>query len=165
MKKGMSFFILFLFSWSLQAQSGRYAGAKKILIGKTYTDSRNIQELKGWLYRGGDVLEMEAEMITVDIFQKGTGYVLLFSIKEDTASAEFSIADVIEIKNVTARQEIKTSVCCENGNPNVEIFAVVNAANKKNLKALKAWRFSRDKRRIQIIPVKDIACLNEGFGG
>jgi hypothetical protein len=64
--------------------AGRYAGSKKMLINKKYTDSRNIAGLKGWLYLGGSVINSldDPEMITANVFKRGTTSVIIFSIKK-----------------------------------------------------------------------------------
>ena len=147
------------------SQPGKYAGTKKILIGETYTDNKSIAGLKGWQFREGTVITPldDPEMMTVDVFQKGTTYVILFSVKEDTASKEFVIADILEIKNVVKGQEVKTGVCKEGETENVEIIGLIKPGNTEYSPVLKAWRFSRDKKRVEIKSIKNIKCLNEGF--
>lgn len=157
--------ILLMAVYTLSAQ-GRYAGSKKSLIGKIYTDSRSIDGLGGWTFREGSVITPleNPEMITVDVFQKGATFLVFFSIKEDTASAEFVIADVLEIKPVVKGWTVKTSFCRQNKIENSWIVAWAKEAPTEYLKILKkAWRFNPDKRRIEIINIKGIDCLNEGF--
>jgi hypothetical protein len=172
MRKSTLCFLLLLPFISLFSQAGlpastagRYAGTKKSLIGNIYTDSHNITGLSGWTFREGNVVNSlnDHEMITVDVFQKGTTYIVLFSIKEDTASEEFKIMDVLEIKNVTTAQQIATAFCRDNKNENAEIVALIKPGNTEYSKALRAWRLNRDKRRIEIKNIKGIDCLNEGF--
>ena len=151
---------------NLNAQPGKYAGSMKNLIGKVYTDSRNITSLKGWQPREGSVLNplTDPEMILSDVFQKGTTYIVFFSIKEDTASVENKIFDVIEIKGVAKGWTIKTALCRQNKIDNVYIFAWLKEASTEYLKTIKkAWRFNPDKRRIEPLPVKGIDCINEGM--
>src|SRR5688500_12362380 len=83
------------------AQTGRYAGTKKGLIGTVYTDPLEIQRLSGWTAIVGSVLTQLSDppMICVNVLKKGTTYVVFFSI-EDTVSKKFTIADVMEIKPV-----------------------------------------------------------------
>ncbi len=155
---------LLFFANTITAQ-GKYAGTKKGLIGTTYTDIRNIEGLQGWQFRQGSVITAmdDPEMIIVDVFQKGTTYIVYFSIKEDTASDEFVIMDVLEIKGVTKTQEVKTAFCRENKMENAGIVALVKPVHAEYVRALKAWHFNRDKRRIEIKTVSNIDCLNEGF--
>jgi hypothetical protein len=147
-------------------QPGKYAGAKKNLIGKVYTDSHTIPSLKGWTPMQGSVLNSlsDPEMITVDVFKKGASFIVFFSIKEDTASDEFMIADVLEIKAVAKGWIIKTSLCRQQEIENSWIVAWARETSTEYLKNIKkAWRFNPDKRRIELISVKGIDCLNEGF--
>lgn len=158
-------FILFQFgALFLFAQTGRYAGSMKNLVGKSYTDSRNIAGLKGWEFREGSVVNSlnDPEMITADVFQKGTTWIVFFS-RKDTASTEYTIMDVIEVKSVMKGWKLKTTFCRRNAVENIEIVALVKwSPTLEFLKpAKKAWRFNRDKRRFEILPVKGIDCINE----
>lgn len=160
--------ILLLIAGNTFSQAGKYAGSKKMMINKKYTDPRNIVGLKGWLYLGGSVINSldDPEMITADVFKRVTTSVIIFSIKEnaqDTASKEFFIADVIEVKNVLTGQEIKTGLCRNKGIESPEIVALIKTRGTEYVKAIKAWRFNRDKRRAEIVPAVKIDCLNEGF--
>lgn len=165
MKKVFLLAIFFACQFQLLAQTGKYAGAMKKLIGKSYTDSRKIKDLSGWQFREGSVITPihNVEMITVDVFQKGPTYVVFFSVNEDTATNKYLILDAIEIKNVLKSQQIKTAVCRDNLEENVEIVGVVKPGKTEFSKVIKAWRFSRDKRRVEIKSIKNVDCLNEGF--
>lgn len=157
--------LLFALFSDITFAQGKYAGTKKSLIGKTYTDSHSIEGLEGWQFREGSVITAmdDPEMITVDVFQKGTTCVVFFSIKEDTADTDFTILDVLEIKGVTKSQYVKTAFCREDKIENAEIVALIKPIHAEYVRALKAWRFNRDKRRIEIKNVSRIDCLNEGF--
>ena len=103
------------------------------------------------------------ETITVDLFQKGADAVVFFSIKEDQTDEEFIILDVLEFKNIPHGWQIKTALCRQNENPNVEIVALVKSGTGEVLKPAKqAWRFSRDKRRLQPIDKAGVDCIYEG---
>lgn len=147
------------------AQTGKYAGSKKSLIGKEYT--RDMAGLKGWESLGGSVISNmdDPETITADIFRKGTTQIILFCIKEDTATDIFIIADVVEVKAVTSKQEIKTGLCRKNKTESAMTVALIQPRNQQYNKALKAWIFNRDKRRVEIIPAAKVDCLHEGWEG
>jgi hypothetical protein len=148
------------------SQPGKYAGQQKYLIGKTYTDSREIKQLKIWQFQQGSVVNSlsDPETITVDVFQKGTTWVVFFSIKEDTASQNFIIIDVMEIKNVTKGSTVKTSFCRSQKIDNSLIVAWAKETPTEYLATIKkAWRFNPDKRRVELISTKGIDCLNERF--
>lgn len=166
MKQVFTGVIFFFLSNSVAMTQGQYAGTKKSLIGKTYTDSRNIPGLSGWQFREGSLLTAvdDSEVITADVFKKGTTYIVLFSIKEDTADKKFTIADVLEVKNVLSSQHIRTGTCQEGDSEGgLDIVALVKKQyTVEYSKAIKAWRFNRDKRRIQWINSKLVKCMNEG---
>ncbi len=163
MKRVSPFFILFFLGTTVLAQPGKYAGTKKALIGKTFTDSRAIPGLSGWQFREGSLLSAidDTEVITADVFKKGTTFIVLFSIKEDTANKKYTIADLLEVKNVARTQHVKTGLCRLGENENTEIVALTKAevAVEASL-AIKAWRFNRDKRRLESQSIKDVSCLN-----
>jgi hypothetical protein len=135
----------------------------KKMIGKTYSDSKHISGLTGWQYREGSLLTPvdDPETMTADVFKKGTTYIILFSIKEDTADTKFTIADVIEVKNVLSSQHIRTGLCSEGANEAVDIVALVKKENTEFSKAIKAWRLNRDKRRVELANPKLVKCMNE----
>lgn len=149
----------------LFAQPGKYAGTKKSLVGKKFTDSRNITGLQGWQFHEGGVVNplTDPEMITVNVFKKGSTVIVLYSIKEDTLSDEYRIADVLEIKGVTKGWEIRSSFCRRNGTEDTYITVWGRQTQNEFMKLIKkAWRFNPDKRRIEAIPVKGIDCENIG---
>ncbi len=144
---------------------GKYAGSKKSLIGKVYTHSRNLSALKGWTFMEGGVANSinDPELITSDVFKKGTTYVVFFSIKEDTSSDKFTVIDVVEIMGVTKGWTVRSSFCRQNGHENNYIIAWGKENTAPYMKLIKkAWRFDPDKRKINIIPVKGIDCENIG---
>lgn len=161
-------FILLVIAGSLKgrAQDGKYAGSQKKLVGVSYVDSRHIPALKTWQFRQGSVASLltDPELFSVELYQKGTTWLIFFSVQQDTATNTSVILDVIELKGVQKGWEIKTAVCREYKQDNAFIVALVKPANagySTNVK--KAWRFNRDKRRFEWVPVKTVDCLNEGF--
>jgi len=152
-------------AFTTRAQPGKYAGTKKGLIGTVYTDSRGIQRLSGYTAVVGSVLTQLSDppMIMVDVFKKGTTYVVFFSI-EDTVSKKFTIADVMEIKPVTKGWTIVTSLCKLNGSDNSFLVAWAKESRKEYLTGIKkAWEFNTEKARIDSVSTKGISCLNEAF--
>jgi hypothetical protein len=147
------------------AQPGRYAGTKKGLIGTVYTHSRDIKSLSGYTAVVGSVLTQLSDppMICVNVFKKGTTYVVFFSI-EDTVSKKFTIADVMEIKPVIKGWTIVTSLCRQHGSDNAFLVAWAKESRKEYLTVLKkAWEFNTEKGRIDSVSTKGISCLNEAF--
>jgi len=164
MRKILSVLFLFVASVAGFAQ-GKYAGNYKNFIGKSYSDSKNIQGLSGWKYLEGTLLTetRDEEVITVNVFRKGTTRLILFSLKEDTASQEFVINDLLQVTSVQTGWTIKTAVCRDNKINNVWLVALAKETSSPVLKTIKkVWRFNPDKRRIEAIGIQQIDCLNEG---
>ena len=158
--------IFFFVSFCTVAQ-GKYAGPLvKKLIGKTYTNSTKIPGLPGYQYRQGSLVSAlnDPEQMMVEVLQKGTNFVVFFSLMTDTVKKIYSILDLLEIKNVTKGWQVRTTFCRRDTINNVEIVALVkNSPDKDYLNEVKqAWRFDRDKIRFLSIPIKGIDCFNEG---
>lgn len=165
MKRSIICSFLVLFATAIFAQPGKYAGTKKSLIGKIYTDSRYIPGLKGWTYMEGALLNHidDPEQITADVFKRGTSYVVVFSIKEDTASDKFEIQDVIVITGVAKGWAVRSGTCSWLNQANPYIVAWGKETQDEYMKLIKkAWRFDPDKRRVIGIPVKTVVCENIG---
>jgi hypothetical protein len=145
---------------------GKYAGAQSKLIGTKYTDSRNIPGLKTWTFRSGSLVSGldDPETILVDVYKKGKVWIAFFSIKEDTASTEYTIVDVIEVKTLSPGYIVNTGLCRQNEENDATIVATVRwVAEKEFLKPVKqAWKLDRDKRKIIAIPAKNVDCISEG---
>jgi len=144
---------------------GNYAGSMKKLIGLKYKDSNSIAALKDYSYHEASLISdvNDPGAITVDHFQKGSDAVVFFSVKEDQDDEEFTILDVLEFKNVPQGWQIKTALCRQNEIANSEIVALVKSGTGEFLKPAKqAWRFSRDKRRLQPMDKLGVDCIYEG---
>lgn len=159
-------FIAFVFfATGIYAQPGKYAGTKKSLIGKFFTDSRNLTALKGWTYVEGGLANSlnDPEWIMSHIFRKGTTYIVFYSIMEDTATGKSKVADVLEITGVTKGWTVRSSFCRQNKVESNYIIAWGKETSSEYMKLIKkAWIFDPDKRRIIVIPVKGIDCENIG---
>jgi hypothetical protein len=159
--------ILLFFSLSgsgLFAQ-GRFAGVKsRELIGTKYNHGPSLPGMPGFEYRESGLAFgiNEPEQFSVTVFQNGSSYIVFFAINEDTATNEYTILDVLLIRQVKSSQVIKTLVCRQDKKSNEAIVAVTQPGSSEYSRALKAWRFNRDKRRFETISIKDIDCLNEG---
>jgi len=147
------------------AQPGKLAGSKKAMIGKTYTDSRFMPGLKGWTFREGTLMNSlkDPEWFMADVYQKGTVAVVVISVKEDTASDNYTIIDLIEVKGVTKGWTIHVGSCRQNKLNNAWLIVWGKETTEEYMKTLKkAWRFNPDKRRVEAIPIKGIDCENIG---
>lgn len=165
MKSTFLLFIAVVIIQSFIYGQGKYAGSKKSLIGQVYTDYLELPAFKGWTFMEGGVANSlsDPEMITSNVFKKGTSYVVFFSIREDTASGQFTIVDAVEIKGVQKGWTVRSSFCRQNKIENNYIIAWGKETTNEYIKLIrKAWRFNPDKRRIEIRPVKGIDCMNIG---
>jgi hypothetical protein len=144
---------------------GQFAGVKsRELIGKKYNQGPSLPGLPGFEYReSGLAFGINGpEQFSVTVFQNGPTYIVFFAINEDTATNDYTILDVLLIKQVKSSQVIKTLVCRQDKISNEAIVAVTQPGSSEYSRALKAWRFNRDKRRFELISIKGIDCLNEG---
>ena len=149
------------------AQPGKYAGSKKTLIGKEYTELSKLPGLKGWQNMEGAIVNSfpltDAEMHSVAVLKIGTTYLIIFSINEDTAHDTFKIMDVVQVAGVTKGWTIRTASCRSNKENDAYIIVWGKETTDEYMKLFKkAWRINPDKRRIEIIPVKGIDCENIG---
>ena len=163
MKKIVLFAVLLFSVKNTDAQPGKYAGSMKKMLNKTYTDEKHISGLTGWSFQEGSLITPadDPEVMTANVFKKGTTYIVLFSIKEDTTDAKFTIADVLEVKNVLSSRQIRTGTCTDGVNELIDIVALIKKETTESSKAIKAWRLNRDKRRIEVASSKLIKCMNE----
>jgi hypothetical protein len=146
------------------AQPGKFAGSMKSFIGKTFTDVSKISGLTGWKFQEGSLLTGidDPEVIIADVYKKGTTIICIFSIKEDTADKKYTIADILEVKNVPHNQHVITGLCRQGENESTEIVALAKVeTTTETSKAIKAWRFNRDKRRLETQNIKGVTCMNE----
>lgn len=163
-RKSIIYLLMLMPVWAF-SQSGKFAGTMKGLVGLSYADSRKISALKSWQYREGTLVTPvnDPQQIVVDVFQKGTTYVVFFSINDDTSKNIFVIADVLEIKNVGKGWQIKTATCSDYGQNDMELVALAKETSAEKIKTIKkAWRFNRDKIRFESWPIKNMECINEG---
>ena len=158
--------LFFLLSVTTFAQ-GKFAGPMQSLVGTSYTDNRHIPGLEDWEFNEGSLLSNinDPEWIMVDVYKKGATRIVFFSVMEDTASHTYVIADVIYLKAIGKGWLVKTSLCSQGENEDPGIVAIMKVANAEYMTvARQAWKFNRDKRRVEAINVKGIRCMNEGFG-
>ena len=158
--------VAFIFCLSNSMAQGKFAGLLKKMIGVKYTDDKHIKGLEGFSFREGSIVSPleDDELFDVSVYQKGNVYAVFFSLSDSTKKT-YQILDILEFKNVTAGQVIKTITCREYKAENVEIVALVKYTKSAYLKnVIKAWRFSRDKIRFEKMDSRNVDCMNEGFG-
>ncbi|HEX6191610.1 MAG TPA: hypothetical protein VFZ42_04565 [Chitinophagaceae bacterium] len=152
-----------VFAQQLLAQ-GEFAGAKpRALIGKTYNNDKNLPGLQGYEYREVTLAseESDPEQFSVGVFQKGTTWLVFYSVNTQPNSDKYTILDVLIIKNVNPSQQVRTLLCRKDKKSDMEIVALTKADNAAATPAIKAWRFNRKLRKFETAAVGGIDCLNE----
>jgi hypothetical protein len=140
------------------AQGNFVSSTFKPFIGKTFKNEKEISILKGFVSRGGTSLTDPNDQgrISASLFSKGTTVVVFF--EQSLSETEFAILDIIEIKNVLTKQEVKVGDCRDGDSDNVGIIALVNQTEQERWKAVKAWYFNRDKIRIELWSAQNVTC-------
>ncbi|MEC4005753.1 hypothetical protein OX283_013865 [Flavobacterium sp. SUN052] len=155
--------ILFLTCTTVFAQ-GKLASDFKNLIGKKYTNERQISSLKLFKYEQGIIIGNPNEGIyfsKIDVYRKGNVAIILLSKKINKDTNEFAIIDVLKINNIPKNTEIRTSNCSRNdGYPEETIIAIV-VSNNKNKNTITKQAFALQDIRFVKIPIKGIKCLND----
>ena len=157
------FVISFLFAQQLLAQ-GQFAGAKpRTLIGKTYNNDKTLPGLPDYEYREVTLAseESDPEQFSVGVFQKGSTWLVFYSVNNETKSDKYTILDVLIIKHVSSSQQVKTLLCRKDRKSDMEIVALTKADKAAATPALKAWRFNRKQKHFESINTVGIDCLNE----
>jgi hypothetical protein len=165
MKKILPVIILACIATSIMAQPGKYAGKQSGLINTVYTDNRHIPGLSDWSFMEGSMLNALSDTMTilVDIYKKGSTFIVFFSTK-DSGAVEYTINDVLEIPPLAKGWMVKTSFCRQNETEDPFVVALVKLTRTEYLKTIKkAWRFNRETKMLEQVPVTGISCLNEGF--
>lgn len=149
------------------AQPGKYAGtAFKKMINSGFSDERAVTGLEGFDLLESTLLNRleDPERLFLNVYTRGTERVVLFSVLTDTIAFNFTILDVLHLKNVKEALELRSVTCRKNKVENPQIVALLMPAEKmyfNNIK--KAWLCDWRKRAFISIPVKGIDCLNEGY--
>jgi|SRR5688572_29878777 len=143
---------------------GQFAGAKpRSLIGKTYNNDKNLPGLPGYEYREVTIAseESDTEQFSVGVFQKGSTWLVFYSVNEDPKSDKYKILDVLIIKHVSSSEQVKTLLCRKDRQSDIELVALTKADKAAATPAIKAWRFNRKQKYFESAPVTGIDCLNE----
>lgn len=165
MKQLLHIILIFIFTYcsTVSTAQGKFAGSEKILIGKSYTDQKNIPWWKNYTLIQGSVISPVGDpvLFTANVYKKGNVRLLVFSKSAESNSHLFMILDVIEIKNFQPGWKLRT-VDCDNGNEGAtNIVALVQARKGKNDIVLKAWRCNMDKIRFDAMSTKLLHCAGD----
>ncbi|HEX7846779.1 MAG TPA: hypothetical protein VF476_13335 [Chitinophagaceae bacterium] len=156
---------LLLITIDKASAQGQFAGAKtKPLIGKKFNNDRVLPGLPDYEYREATIAsgDNDPEQFSVAVFQKGPTYVVIFTVNEDTTTDDYTVLDVLVIKQVKKTEAVKVLLCRRNKTSNIEIVAVTQPGKAEYSPASRAWRFNRDKRRFESASASGVDCMNEG---
>jgi hypothetical protein len=158
--KAAIFLTVFLMTGGGVAAQGKFAPPQmKSWIGKVIADETELPGFSEYQSRGGSVITDadDPEPLSVNWFSKPNSIVVFFEQTEP--GQKFTIVDVLEIKNTTQGQEIKAGDCRDGESDNSGIVALVQPSSAKRVKAIRAWLFNRDKKRIEAWSAQNVTCL------
>ena len=142
---------------------GKFAGSMKTLIGKTYTDQKNIPWWYNYKLVESSVISPVGDPVvfTANDYKKGNVHLLVFSKNDESNGHLFVVLDVIEIKNFQPGWKVRT-VDCQNGNEGSnDVVALVKTQKGKNDIVFKAWRCNMDKIRFDAMSTKLVHCQGD----
>ncbi len=149
-----------LFPTIIMAQ-GQFAGSMKSLVHKSYRTTRLLPDLEGFDFQEGSLISSvnDPEAVLVDVFNKGNTAVVFFSVLNDSTSHNYTIMDVVEVKDIQPGWEVRTAFCRQRGVSSSEIVAVVKTTNQEYLKTVReAWRFNLASRKFIPVNAKEVDC-------
>ncbi len=148
-------------TFTANAQSGQYAGNYKKWIKKEVVKAKEAVFFKGFIHTGFMLLQSDDEIeYFLQQYKKGsTHIILLISHIKDALS--YTIEDVLEIKQMAAKDNIQSGNCTWQGSHNAKVIVLENNTNHKP-KNTKAWYADTDKLRFVSIATKGINCIIEG---
>jgi hypothetical protein len=144
--KAAIFLTVFLMTGGGVAAQGKFAPPQmKSWIGKVIADETELPGFSEYQSRGGSVITDadDPEPLSVNWFSKPNSIVVF----------------LLEIKNTTQGQEIKAGDCRDGESDNSGIVALVQPSSAKRVKAIRAWLFNRDKKRIEAWSAQNVTCL------
>ena len=163
MKQFLFFITLITCTLSVTAQ-GEFAGTKsKELIGKKFNNDRVLPGLEDYKYRQSTLASDsdDPEQFSVAVFQKGPTYIVLFTINKDSTIDDYTILDVLVVKQVKKDQDVRVLLCRQNKQSNIELVAVTQTSKSGFSPALRTWRFNREKRKFETYSSEAVDCMNE----
>ncbi len=150
---------------SCQAQENAGLSEIQSLKGKLYSSDSLPALLKKYQFTESSQVSPidDPEQFTVFVYRLQNDYLVLFTLRE-TDGKEW-IQDVLSITGVKQTEQVKTVLCWEGAVNNVELIALINPGREQHSKAIRAWRFNRDKRKFEVHAAENVSCLNEGYAG
>ena len=115
------------------AAQAQFAGTKKGLLGKSFTDHNKNSLLTGYSWHQGDLIsgkdDVPAEFL--NIYFKGQDAIVLYSVQKLQSAEAYQVADLIELKQLPPGSDIRTAGCSEGNTEGQIIIALVKPGSKK----------------------------------
>ncbi|MBS1512560.1 MAG: hypothetical protein JST86_17070 [Bacteroidetes bacterium] len=146
---------------------GSYAGIQKKLLNKTFGNDRKIPGLTGYIHTEGELITEAGgeESQYLDVYSNGKSAVVVYNVCTDTAKKIFKVLDVIYFPKVLPGWQVKIVGCTEGATEEEILITLVKPGNGQYATTVqKAWLCERDRLKIEAIGVKNVKCLNEGYG-
>lgn len=152
-------FLSLAFGSACYAQGKFVSTNYKSLIGATWQKNEDLPLLNGFAYRGGGMFSGfdDEEQLGANWYIKGTTALVFFEQMNKDNTHE--IIDVLEITELKKNQEVKIGDCFDGEAEMISLVAIVTSSQAEKWKALKAWNFNRDKRRIESYKSSGVTCL------
>lgn len=152
-------FLSLAFGSASFAQGKFVSESYKSLIGATWQKDEDLPLLSGFAYRGGAMFSGfdDEEQLGANWFIKGATALVFFEQMNEDNTHE--IIDVLEITGLKKNQEVKIGDCYVGEAEMVSLVALTTSSQAERWKALKAWNFNRDKRRIESFNSSGVTCL------
>ncbi|MFD0992992.1 hypothetical protein [Tenacibaculum geojense] len=146
---------------------------KDKLKGKTYSNIKEIDELKNCYHPGGSVVgKLNGKTFTVSVFhvKEGIPSYILFEESLSSEVNKFKILDVLDLTKEEILKDESYSLnhhfCYKNGKSDEEIVAIAKEDEEEEFftEIYKAWRADCKKEKFIEIPVEGIKVENMGYG-
>lgn len=162
MKKTALLYLSLAFGSAVFAQGKFVSDTYKPLIGATWKVETDLPLLEGFEYRGGSMLSNfdDPEQFGTNWYIKGTTALVL--VEQVTDDNVHEIIDVLEVKDVKKNQVLKSGDCTDGDSEVVSLIVLVTSSEAERWKAIKAWNFNRDKRRIEVYSATRVSCVGMG---
>ena len=107
----------------------------------------------------------EANYVISLVTNRKQNVLLLDTCINNNNHVRYKILDVVAIGSIPASQSIVVSGCRIKKKRDSNIIAVVKPEDKEYYtKVVRAWKVNRSTRKIELMSIKDIDCVNEAYG-
>jgi hypothetical protein len=134
------------------------------LIGKTYSNLREIKEFKGFnKFEQALILDSSASNESFTMLSNGENSVILYT--RLVKSEIIKILGVLNLGKIEKNLQLKMSTCRKYSKNDGYIIALVKPSETEFHKVvLKAWRLDKNFNQFKEIDTKGIDCINDEYG-